>query len=440
MLLNPLTRGVRDLDGFPILPGRFPVIGHLPSLAGDTLGLMRWAERTVGDFFWMKAAFGRYSLYCLHPDVFSIFKNKVTSSTFLGEVASDFLGRSLLVHDGAVHKHMRGAMNGPFLPPGLTAAGTGAILADLIEQAVRSWAPRTPFRILAATRELILAAIFQIMGIPESDLPAWRKNYEAYVLLALNFPGPTRWRGWKARLWLNEHLMVFVDEARKRPDMPGLLAALVHSRDEEGSGLTDEELLDNLRLLVLAGHETSASTMAWMTYVLAERPDAWDALCAEAASVGAVPRTPKELKQFPYAEALFRETLRLYPVVSTDARRAIADFEMAGRPIKNGTQLSISIAHLSRHHALYEKPDEFLPDRWLKKTEAISPIEIAQFGGGPHFCLGYHVAWMEIVQYAVALALVLRERGVRPRLAGAPPRKRYLPLLHPTAGSKIEFS
>ena len=439
MLLNPFNRRVREREGFPVLPGGFPLVGHLPTMTSDTLGLMRHAEKTLGDFFWMKAAFGRYSLYCLHPDVFSIFKNKVTSSTFLGEVASDFLGRSLLVHDGATHKHMRGAMNGPFLPPGLTAAGTGAILADLIDKAVRSWPQREPFKILAATRELILAAIFQIMGIPESDLPSWRKNYEHYVMLALNLPGPTRWRGWKARLWLNEHLMVFVNEARRRPDMTGLLAALVHSRDEEGSGLTDEELLDNLRLLVLAGHETSAATMAWMTYVLAERADAWEALCAEAASIGAVPRTPKELKQFPYAEAVFRETLRLYPVVSTDARRAIADFEMAGRAIKNGTQLSISIAHLSRHSALYDRPDEFLPERWLKKTEAISPIEIAQFGGGPHFCLGYHVAWMEIVQFAVSLALTLRERGLRPKLSGAPPRKRYLPLLHPSAGTKVMF-
>src|SRR5262249_32520755 len=162
--------------------------------------------RTLGSFFWMKQAFGRYSLHCLHPDVFSIFKNKVTSSTFLAEVAGDFLGRSLLVHDGAVHKHMRGAMNGPFLPPALTAAGTGAILADLVERAVRSWPARTPFKILAATRELVLAAIFQIMGIPESDLPSWRKSYEDYVLLALNLPGPTRWRGRRARRWLNEHL------------------------------------------------------------------------------------------------------------------------------------------------------------------------------------------------------------------------------------------
>jgi cytochrome P450 family 117 subfamily A len=401
---------------------------------------MRHAQRTLGDFFWMKAAFGRYSLYCLHPDVFMILKNRVTSSTFLGEVAADFLGRSLRVHDGAVHKHMRGAMNGPFLPPGLTSAGTGAILADLIDRGVKSWPQREPFRILTATRELVLAAIFQIMGIPESDLPGWRENYERYVMLATNLPGPTRWRGLKARAWLNEHLLVFVNEARKRPDMPGLLAALVHSRDEEGSGLTDEELIDNLRLLVLAGHETSASTMAWIVYILAEHPEAWEALCAEATTVGAVPRTPKELKQFPYAEALFRETLRLYPVVTTDARRAIADFEMAGRKVTTGTQLSISIAHLSRHASLYEKPDEFVPRRWLDKVEAISPIEIVQFGGGPHFCLGYHVAWMEIVQFTVSLALTLGARGLRPQLAGAPPKMRYLPLLHPSAKTRVQFA
>ena len=444
MLLNPLRRRKRQLQGFPVLPGGFPLLGHLPAMMTDALGLMRRAHREYGDFFWMLSGFGQRSLYCLHPDVFSIFKNKVTTSVFLQEVASDFLGRSLLVHDGPLHQHMRSAMNGPFLPPGLTAAETGTILADLIEKGVRRWVDRGEVKILAETRELALAAIFRVMGIPESDLPAWRRHYEAYVLLAVNIPidvpGSPRRRGRKARAWLNEHLMVFIKEARARPEVTGLLAALVHSRDEEGSPLTDVELLDNLRLLVLAGHETSASTIAWMVVLLGQHPHAWEKLCAEAAAVGAVPRTPKELKRFPYAEALFRETLRLFPPVSTDARRALVDFELGGRTVPAGTQVSISIAHLSRHSEVYERPDDFLPERWLGRTEAVSPLELVQFGGGPHFCLGYHLAWMEIVQAAVALALVLRERGVRPHLVGSFPARRYIPLLHPAAGTRVKFA
>jgi cytochrome P450 len=443
MLLNPLNRRVRERHGFPVFPGAFPVIGHMPAMMTDAIGLMRRAQRQLGDFFWMKSGFGQPSLYCLHPDVFTIFKNKVTTSTYLQEIASDFLGRSLLVHDGAVHHHMRSAMNGPFLPPGLTAAETGAVLADLIEKGVRGWAAKGEVRILAETREVALAAIFRVMGIPEEDLPSWRRNYEHFVMLALNLPnlpGSPRRRGLRAKRWLSEHLMVFIREARAHPEITGLLASLVHARDEEGSGLTDEELIDNLRLLVLAGHETSASTLAWMTVVLAQRTDLWERLCAEATAAGAVPRTPRELKNFPFAEALFRETLRLYPPVSTDARRALVDFELGGRTVPAGTQISISIAHLSRHAAVYERPDEFLPERWLGRAEAITPLELVQFGGGPHFCLGYHLAWMEIVQSAVALALVMRGRGVRPHLMGSFPARRYLPLLHPAAGTRVRFS
>jgi cytochrome P450 len=177
-----------------------------------------------------------------------------------------------------------------------------------------------------------------------------------------------------------------------------------------------------------------------MTVVLAQRTDLWERLCAEATAAGAVPRTPRELKNFPFAEALFRETLRLYPPVSTDARRALVDFELGGRTVPAGTQISISIAHLSRHAAVYERPDEFLPERWLGRAEAITPLELVQFGGGPHFCLGYHLAWMEIVQSAVALALVMRGRGVRPHLMGSFPARRYLPLLHPAAGTRVRFS
>jgi cytochrome P450 len=415
----------------------------MPAMMTDPLGLMRHAERTVGHFFWTHTGGKRMSLHCLHPDVFTIFKNKVTSSTFLREVASDFLGDSLLVHDGREHQHMRSAMNGPFLPPGLTAAQTGVILAEMIEKRVSAWPDRREVKILDETRELALSAIFRIMGIPEEDLPQWRDNYAAFVRLGfqlpIDFPGSPRRKGLKARDWLDEHLMVYVRQSRANPE-PSLLTALVHAKDEEGNLLSDRELLDNLRLLTLAGHETSASTMAWIAITVAQRPELWEALCAEACAGPGIPRSPKDLKSFPYAEALFREALRLNPPVPTDARRAVVDFEMGGRTVPAGAQVSISIIHLSRHRDIYERPDEFVVERWLKRNEPVSPIEITQFGGGPHFCLGYHLAWMEIVQFAVAFALTLKRRGLRPRLVGGAPKTRYLPLLHPHPRTRIAFA
>ncbi len=270
------------------------------------------------------------------------------------------------------------------------------------------------------------------------------------MLLALNLPidlpGLPRRRGKEAKDWLDEHLRVFIRAAREHPHLQhpqhrqeGFLAALVAGRDEGGAGLSDDELVDNLRLLVLAGHETSASTMAWMVIMMADRPDVWDAVCAEATAAKAIPRSPKELRDFPYAEAVFRETLRLHPPVASDARKALVDFELAGGTVPAGTMVNMSILHLSRHPSLYDDPDAFKPERWVGRGEGVSPIELVQFGGGPHFCLGYHLAWMEIVQFAVALALAMRAKNLRPRIVGPRPKMRYLPLLHPSAGTRIAF-
>jgi cytochrome P450 len=153
---------------------------------------------------------------------------------------------------------------------------------------------------------------------------------------------------------------------------------------------------------------------------------------------GGVPQAPRELKQYPFAEALFREALRLHPPVHSVSRQVTGPLEVAGRAIPVGTEFSLDLDHLSRHESLYEEPDRFLPERWLGKSEAISPVEILQFGGGPHFCLGYHLAWMEVVQFAVALARTMAPLGLRP-VTGEWPRTHFLPLAHPAPRTRIRW-
>jgi cytochrome P450 len=444
MLVNPLRHHVGERLGFPVAPGGFPLVGHMPVLATDTLGFLRYCAERVGPYFWLDLGFGKTQLMCLGQEAFAIFKNKHTTSTYLKAAIPEFIGESVIAQDGPVHHHMRTAMNGPFLPRGLTATGIGAVFAELIEQRVSTWPQQGELCILKETRELVLAAIFRLLGVAETELGEWRRQYERFMLLVVNlpidFPGSPRRRGRKARSWLNDRLFGFIQTARAQPGAPGFLSALVHGRDEGGVALSDSELLDNLRLLVLAGHETSASTMAWMVVMLARHRDVWDSLCREACAADAVPCSPKELKRFPYAEAVFRETLRLYPPVVNDGRQSLVSFELGERTIPAGIQVAMSIMHLSRDKALYPDPDHFKPQRWLDKDEAISPIELAQFGGGPHFCLGYHLAWMEIVQFAVALARTLHPRALRPVLVGPPPVMRYLPLLHPAAAARVAFA
>lgn len=442
MLLNPLMRRPRPRLGFPVMRGAFPVVGHIPALATDCLGLFRVAEEELGSHFWIDAGFGLDVLQCVVPEVFAIFKNKTTSSSYMQDTLGTLVGGSLIVHDGVKHEHMRSAMNGPFLPRGLTGAGVGDIIAGIVERRVRSWVGRD-VRILSETRESALEVMFRICGITDPDLTAWRRHYEELALLALNipldFPGSPRRRGFAGRAWIDERLTAMVRAARSEDPDASLLGALAHARDDQGRPLEERELVDNLRLLLFAGHETSASTMAWMTAILAQRPEVWERLCAEARAADGIPRSPKEARAFPFAEALFRETLRLYPPVPTEARHVIADFELAGRTIPKGVNIGFSIINLSRSRALFDRPDDFVPERWLGRDQAPTALELVQFGGGPHFCLGYHLAWLEIVQFAVTLARELGGRGKRPRLAGPPPRMRYFPLLHPSKSTRVTF-
>jgi cytochrome P450 len=442
LLRNPLQRRVHDRHGFPVLPGRFPLIGHFPVMALQQLELMRDAKRRVGDLFWVELNPGFWTLVCVHEEAFQLFRNKVTTSEDFRSYVGDLFGESMIVHDGAKHHHMRGALNGPFSVRGLDAAAVGELFADTMDRAVRRLGERREVRILSATREIVLSLMFRMLGVPEQELSAWRVQYEELMMLAVairaDLPGFPLRRGLRARAWLDERLRAIIAEARRDPSATGLLAQMVRSRDEGGVLLNERELLDNLRLLILAGHETSATTMAWMTLTLAERPDLWSRLCEEARG-RAVPRSPAELRAFPFAEAMFRETLRMYPPVCFDGRMSTANIAMAGRTIPPGTRIGVSVLLLSRSPALHDSPDTFRPERWLDRREPVTPVELVPFGGGPHFCLGYHLAWMEIVQFAVTLAHIFGERGMRPTLVGAPPEMIYVPLLHPSSRSKVTF-
>ncbi|WP_437964640.1 cytochrome P450 [Sorangium sp. So ce260] len=439
---NPLAHRAQTRHDFPVLPGGFRVVGHMPAIAVDALGLLREGQRRFGSLFFWSQGFDHWHLVYASNEAFSLFKSKAVDSSYLTEGGVGHLfGQTLMAHDGASHRHIRTAMNGPFSPKGLDAAEVGAIVATSVERRVRSWLGRRDVQVLRETRELALEVMFKITGVEDDELPEWRRHYENLMLLIINLPfdvpGSPRRRGLRAGAWLDARIRRILAGVRARGEATGLLPALLQARDEDGEPLSEQDLVGNLRLLLLAGHETSASTMAWCVAHLAESPAIWRALREEASSAPDLPRSPAELRRFPFAEAVFREALRLHPPVPHDARRAVADLELEGRTVPAGTLLAIPLVLLSRDPELYPDPDSYRPERWLGRKEALSPLEIAQFGGGAHFCLGYHLAWMEIVQFLVALGRMLPASG--PRLQGGFPASRYLPVLRPAAGTRVRF-
>jgi len=441
--LSPSTVFPSRPAGVPVAPGWLPVVGHVPSLIRDLPGFLRGCDRT-GPLCWLDVARGPRQLVSTREEAFTVFRNRETSSKNLANAGGALLGRSLLVFDGSPHRRMRGAMGAPFTPRGLNAASAGALIREVVEPRVAGWLRRDEVALTEETREFAVDVIFRMMGIPSSELSSWRHQFEELMMLGMpldwDLPGLPRRRGMTAKRWIDARLERFVAQARGRAADADLVAAMVHGRDEHGGGLDHEELLDNLRILVFAGHETTASIMAWMTLELAAQPSAWHRAVDEALAADGPPTTAEELARFPFMEAVFRETLRLHPPVPLDSRETETEIELFGAKIPPGLVVGCSLYSISRNPDRYPEPDRFDPDRWASLGRKPGALETAQFGGGPHFCLGYHMAWLEAVQYGVILARTLGARGLGPILVhGKLPRSVWFPVSRPPKGTAVRL-
>jgi cytochrome P450 len=383
-------------------------------------------------------------LVCDGAEGLELFQSPAFSSTHLQQGASLVAGRSLLAQDGEIHKRMRGAMHRPFQPRGLAASSALRITARAFTQLAERWLAAGRADVVPDTQEVALAIIFRLLGVDDADLASWRRRYRELLLsnlgLDLDLPGSPARRAKRAGTWIDAQLRTLVARARRRPTDDSLLAALARGTDEQGRGLADDELVDNLRLLILAGHETISATLAWVALLLGTRPDLWEALCREVPTDTETPTTLDDARRFPFAEALFRETVRLHPPFSVLTRRTREAVSLHGRRVPARTTVAVNLWGVGRDATVFERPDEARPSRWLGRDRAPSPFEVAQFGGGAHFCLGYHLAWLEAVQFTVALAQTMRRGGRRPQLRSPMPRAVFVPTEHPLAGAELHFA
>ncbi|MBL8685494.1 MAG: cytochrome P450 [Myxococcales bacterium] len=432
-----------DRDGLPVAPGWLPGVGHVPALTYDMSWVCR-AGDARGPLFWLQLGPGNWVIASIREEAFAVFRNRETSSGHLARDMSVLVGRSVLGVDGEAHRRMRGALNAPFTPRGLTAHKAGSLMAEVILPRVALWNGRPDIAICDETREFAVDVIFRMMGIEPHALATWRKAFETYSLalfpIPWDFPGSPYRRGSGAKRWIDGRLRAIADGERGQDPDRSLVSAMVNGRDEEGRGLDDEELIDNLRILVFAGHETTASTMAWAVLYLANDPARWKRLVDEALAADAPPTTPDALAKFPFAEGVFREALRLHPPVSFDSRLTVQPWSLFGREFPKGQVVGVALHELSRDAERYPNASQFVPERWLDRDKRPGPIETAQFGGGPHFCLGYHVAWLEAVLFLVAVAREFGARSMRPRIAdGVFPKAVFMPLQRPPASARVQF-
>jgi len=187
-----------------------------------------------------------------------------------------------------------------------------------------------------------------------------------------------------------------------------LLDRLIAASDSEtGVRLTNEEIRDEIIIIFLAGHETSALAATYAWYLLSQHPHAEAKLHAELDTVlGGRAPTHGDLEMLPYTRMVIEEAMRLYPPAPTlTGRKALLDDEICGRRIPKGAEVAIMPWVLHRHRTLWDEPDLFDPERFSPAKSALRPrFAYMPFGGGPRICIGAALATTEVSLLLAAMA------------------------------------
>ncbi|RPI48851.1 MAG: cytochrome P450 [Acidobacteria bacterium] len=208
-----------------------------------------------------------------------------------------------------------------------------------------------------------------------------------------------------ARAKLDEVLDAIIERRRREPrDTGDLLSILLRAQEE--THMSDRQLRDELRTLLLAGHETTANALAFTWYLIARHPQVEARLHAEIDAVlAARAPTANDVPALPFTRMVFAESMRLFPPAWLLGRVAIADHEARGYVVPAGSLVVLSPWAVQRNGMYYPDPERFDPDRWRPERLAERPrFSYFPFGGGSRGCLGEAFAWMEGVLVLAALA------------------------------------
>jgi cytochrome P450 len=223
--------------------------------------------------------------------------------------------------------------------------------------------------------------------------------------------------------------------AQGRDGVPDLLDLLLEGEDPKTKRqMNTAELRDNLLTFIVAGHETTALTLAWSLYLCAFDQGVQDRARAEARGVlGDRACTGQDVEHLPYIRQIIDEALRLYPPAGMVSRTAMADDTLCGREVKRGDTVILPIYALHRSHLLWEEPDAFRPERFADR-KAIDRYAYLPFGDGPRICIG---ASFPIQEAVIILATLLNRYRFTP-VKGRDPDPVMILTLRPEGGVWLE--
>jgi cytochrome P450 family 110 len=318
---------------------------------------------------------------------------------------------SLWVLGGDEHRHERQLHSPAFHSQAFR--GFGETIREMASRQTAEWQPGQTLRALDTTLAISLEIILRLVFGAEHDQfdegrRVLRRLWSTMHPLIVFFPRLQRpwfplWRRYaRARDDFSSWVWSLIAARRARPALgDDILGRMLVARDENGNPMADEAIRDELITILLAGHETTATALAWALYDLARNPLELERLRAELDSFG--PHPPAELLvKAPLLTAVCNETLRLHTLLAEVGRVLVAPLELLGYTIPAGNSVIISIIAIHHDPRLYPEPDRYIPDRFMQR--AFAPYEFLPFGGGHRRCLG---AALSDYEMRVALAEIV---------------------------------
>lgn len=416
----------------PLPPGPkgHPILGVMPEFNRDTLTFITRC-RDYGDV--VRARFLYVTAYFLyHPNdieyvVSTNAKNFVKAMSLRSNFFQRLVGNGLLTSEGEVWKRQRRLAQPAFHRQRISAYGD--VMVDFTQRMISTWREgeiRDIHRdMMRLTLEIVVRTLFNADVSQDADkvgrvLSQIVKPFASQAtikwILDNRLPTTAHRRFHREAQEIDDIVYrIIADRRASGLDQGDLLSMLLEAQDEDGSQMTDKQLRDEVMTIFLAGHETTALTLSWTWYLLAQNPAVEEKFHAELDEVlgGRLPAM-EDLQRLKYADMIVREAMRLYPPAYGLGREAVEECEIGGFRVPRKTQIFMFQWVTQRDPRFFPEPDAFHPERWTEEfTNSLPKYAYFPFGGGPRFCIGNTFATMEIM-------LVLATIGQRFRLPLTP--------------------
>ncbi len=421
---TPVTK--KRERNLPPGPQRY-LLFQLPELQHQPIEYLDRMWREYGDLVRLPIMPGLTFLIAAHPEgaehILSTHQERYGKPDLFLKPMGLVQGQGLFTSEGEFWLKQRRLMQPAFHQKQLVRLH--AVMLSCVQSLLHEWEKKPEGEVIdiaaemtRLTLKIVSSALFSVDISGESDQlgQAFRTALE-YVYYRMNtplalpvwIPTPKNLQFRQAKQTLDCIVLEIIQSRRQNPtDTCDLLSMLLAARDEDtGEGMSDRQLQDEVITLINAGHETTATSLAWTWYLLGTHPGIMAKMQDELQTVlnGDIP-TFEKLPQLQYTRRVFDESLRLCPPgLGLAPRIALEDDEIQGYFIPKGTIVNITQYFISRHPEFWENPEQFDPDRFLpEKVNQRAKFVYFPFGAGPHICIGKSFAVMESTIILAAIA------------------------------------